>query len=239
MTNAPVNAGTYTATATVTDPNYTGSNAATLTIAKAVALVTISGTSQPYTGSPMGVTVGTVPGNLATIVTYNGFPSLPSALGTYSVLAAVSEANYAGSNTATLVIYDPVARWRSNAYGTTNNSGGAADSAIGASGLSNLEAYALGIDPSKPSTSAPLTGSASNGTNFILSFTARAAGTNAGYSGLTRYYTLEGSTNPGDSNSWRAVAGYSNIPAADQTVTFSTNTTNATRSFYRLRVWLQ
>ena len=236
---APTNAGSYAITVTVTDPNYAGSNTATLTIAKAEALVAFSGTSQPFNNTPRSVTVTTVPGSLSNILTYNGSPTAPSAVGSYPLSASVVDFNYAGSNTGMLVIYDPAGRWRSNAFGTTNNTGSAADSAIGLSGLANQQAYALGIDPNSPSTNVPLVASMASGTNFTVSFTAKSAGTNSGYDGLTRYYTLEGTTNLGDSNSWRAVGGYSNIVATNQTVIYSTNTTGASKWFYRLRVWLR
>jgi pectin methylesterase-like acyl-CoA thioesterase len=235
-----VTAGTHTVVATVTDTNnyspYSVTN--TLTIAKATALVTLSGMSQPFNNTPRSVTVGTSPTNLEVGVTYNGSPTAPSAVGSYAVTASVVDANYAGSNTGTLVIYDPAGRWRSNAFGTTNNSGSAADSAIGSSGLANQQAYALGVDPNSPSTNVPLACTAS-GTNFSVSFTAKTAGTDPGYGGLTRYYTLEGTTNLIDSNSWSSIGGYSNIEATNQTVIYSTNTTGAAKWFYRLRVWLQ
>ena len=73
---------------------------------------------------------------------------------------------------------------------------------------------------------------------MTLSFLARAAGSDIGYAGLTRYYNLESTTNLTNS-SWVPVAGYTNLPASNQTIIFSTNTSSATKFFYRLKAWLQ
>jgi hypothetical protein len=74
---------------------------------------------------------------------------------------------------------------------------------------------------------------------FTLAFTAREASSNAGYSGLNRYYNLESTTNLADASSWVCLPGYSNIMGINQTVTFSTNVSLTTKWFYRLRAWLQ
>ena len=73
---------------------------------------------------------------------------------------------------------------------------------------------------------------------MTLSFLARAAGSGAGYAGLTRYYNLEATTNLTNS-SWVPLAGYSNIQASNQLVTITNNTSVASKLFYRLKAWLQ
>ncbi|MGB9145882.1 MAG: MBG domain-containing protein [Acidobacteriaceae bacterium] len=103
----PVNAGTYTVSASVdatADPNFTGSATAQLQIAKANATVSLSNLVQVYTGSQVSVTTTTVPAGLAVTVTYNGSTNLPINAGTYSVIATIADTNYQGSATAQLVI---------------------------------------------------------------------------------------------------------------------------------------
>jgi hypothetical protein len=101
----PTNAGTYAIDAVITDPNYSGSATATLTVAKAIATVTLGNLSQIYDGTPRTVSVTTAPAGLATSVTYNGEASPPTEPGEYAVAAAVSDVNYAGSAAATLTIH--------------------------------------------------------------------------------------------------------------------------------------
>jgi hypothetical protein len=76
----------------------------TLVVGKASATVTITGTNATYDGTAKSVTVGTTPSGLSNSVTYNGSGTVPTNAGSYSVVATVSDANYTGSNTATLTI---------------------------------------------------------------------------------------------------------------------------------------
>ncbi len=101
---APTNAGSYAVTATVDDPNYTGSANATLLIRKAAATVTLGNLSQTYDGTPRNVTVTTQPEGLTTIVTYDGSTAAPIFPGLYAVTAALDEPNYDGAATDTLSI---------------------------------------------------------------------------------------------------------------------------------------
>ncbi|MGH8021288.1 MAG: MBG domain-containing protein [Opitutaceae bacterium] len=74
-------------------------------VAEATAVVTISDLKFVYDGAPKAVSVSTVPGNLPVDVTYDGSPTAPSAKGAYTVVATVTDPNYAGSATATLSIH--------------------------------------------------------------------------------------------------------------------------------------
>jgi len=103
-TTAPTNAGSYSVVATITEPGYSGSASGTLTIAKAAATVTISDTTQAWDGTPRAVTVVTSPTGLSVDVTYDGSTTAPSAVGSYAVLATVTDANHSGSANATLTI---------------------------------------------------------------------------------------------------------------------------------------
>jgi hypothetical protein len=101
---APVNAGTYAISATSIDPNYAGSATGSLTVAKAAASVTLANLVQTYTGTPRPVTVTSLPAGLAVAVTYNGSVTAPTNPGAYSVVATVTDANYAGAASGTLNI---------------------------------------------------------------------------------------------------------------------------------------
>lgn len=75
------------------------------------------------------------------------------------------------------------------------------------------------------------------GTNQI-SFLARMA-QGQDYVGLTRYYTLESTTNP-VAGSWTAVPGYERIPGTDQMIAYTASTQAAgSGAFFRGRVWLE
>jgi len=239
-TNPPTNAGIYTVFANISSTNYSGSATTTLTINPASASISLSNTSQPYNGFGRFVSITTDPSGLANSVTYNGSSNLPIGAGTYSLAATIMDPNYSGSALGSFVIYDALASWRSNYYGTVSNAGIAADaSSPNGIGINNIQAYTFGVDPTLPLTG-PLLSISKTGSNALaLSFLARAAGSGPGYSGLTRYYNLEASTTPTNSNAWNPVPGYSNIPGSNQVISFSTNTLNGIKWFYRLKVWLQ
>jgi hypothetical protein len=238
-TSLPVAAGSYTVIATVTDTNayppFSVTN--TLLIAQAPVVLQFANTNQPYNGYPRTVTVSSTPSAAAFNITYAGSQSAPSNAGTYALQAAANDPNYSGTGVATLSIYDPTALWRQNYYGTTNNSGTAADAAPTRSGYDNYHAYTLGVDPSVPSTNRALLITQSSNT-VVLSFTAKSAGTNAWYSGLNRYYTIESCTNL-TNPVWKPLSGCSNILGADQTVLFTTNVSGGTNLFFHLKAWLQ
>ena len=101
---APTNAGSYAVVATVADANYFGSASDTLVIAKAAATVTLGGLSATYNGAPHAASVTTAPAGLAVAVTYDGSGTAPANAGSYHVVAAVTDPNYAGGASDTLVI---------------------------------------------------------------------------------------------------------------------------------------
>lgn len=100
-TNAPqTNAGTYTVTATVNDPNYQGSASGTFTINKAMASVGLSNLTQTYTGNPLSPAVVTNPPGLA--IAWTNAPEVNP--GSYAASAAVNHPNYQGSAAGTFII---------------------------------------------------------------------------------------------------------------------------------------
>lgn len=100
----PVNAGSYAVVATIADPIYLGSATGTLVIGKADAVVTLGNFSQTYDGSPKAVSLSTVPAGLPVVVTYDGSATVPTDAGSYAAVAVVSNPNYTGSASGTLVI---------------------------------------------------------------------------------------------------------------------------------------
>lgn len=107
--NPPTAAGTYAVVGAVVDPNYTGSSDGILTIAKAVAAVSLGDLAQVYTGAPRVAAASTVPSGLALTVTYDGNPAAPTDAGSYAVVATISDANYVGTTAGTLVVDKAVA----------------------------------------------------------------------------------------------------------------------------------
>src|SRR5207244_13205745 len=104
---APTNIGSYAVVASLSNTNGTASNATgTLTITKGTATLTLSNLTQPYHGSPNPVTVTTTPAGLSGVsVTYNGSTTAPTNIGSYAVVASLSNSNFTPSNaTGTLTI---------------------------------------------------------------------------------------------------------------------------------------
>jgi len=101
LSGAPgTNAGPYQVTATVTNPNYTGSATGTFTISPATATVTLGNLTQTYTGSALSPSVTTTPSGLA--YSLSGAPDTNA--GSYPVTATVTNPNYAGSASGTFII---------------------------------------------------------------------------------------------------------------------------------------
>ncbi len=101
---APTNAGDYAVAATIVDANYVGSASGTLSIAKAVAPVALSGLTATYDTTSHSASATTTPLSLSVSFTYDGSSTAPTNAGSYAVVATVNEANYTGSASGTLVI---------------------------------------------------------------------------------------------------------------------------------------
>jgi hypothetical protein len=69
-----------------------------------VAPVTLDGLAVVYDGAEKEVLVTTDPPGLAVEITYNGSPTVPTAAGSYAVVATVNDDEYVGSAVGTLVI---------------------------------------------------------------------------------------------------------------------------------------
>jgi len=103
---APTNAGTYGVIATVTDSNYQGSASGTFTVNKATATVNLGSLSAIYDGSPKSASATTTPSSLGVNFTYTppGDSTLPINAGTYGVVGTISDPNYQGTASGSLVI---------------------------------------------------------------------------------------------------------------------------------------
>jgi hypothetical protein len=131
---APMNAGTYTLDAAITDPNYAGSAQGVFIIEKANAQIALSKLQQVFDGDAKTIEVQTTPAGLATEVLYDTFATAPSQVGTYTVGVTVVDSNYQGSaegklnilSAATITITDLVTTYTGNPQSptiTTNPAG--------------------------------------------------------------------------------------------------------------------
>jgi hypothetical protein len=95
--------GSYPVTATITDPNYSGTVSGTFVITKAPATIAFSNLTQAYTGSPLSPTVTTTPAGLT--YSFTGYPQTQP--GSYPVTATITDPNYTGTASATFIITAP------------------------------------------------------------------------------------------------------------------------------------
>jgi hypothetical protein len=102
--NAPTNAGSYTVIGTINDVNYQGSATNTLVISKGTGTVTLGSLSQTYNGTAKSASVTTTPSGLTVNLTYSGSANAPTNAGSYTVIGTISDVNYQGGATNTLVI---------------------------------------------------------------------------------------------------------------------------------------
>jgi hypothetical protein len=101
---APTNAGSYAVIGTISDPNYTGSSSGTLVIGKATATVTLGSLSQTYDGTTRSASATTTPAGKTVNFTYDGSAIAPTNAGSYAVIGTISDPNYTGSASGTLII---------------------------------------------------------------------------------------------------------------------------------------
>ena len=96
-------AGSYDVVITNTAGSVT-SAAAVLTVNKTLATVALGDLNRVCDGTPKCATFSTTPPGLLVILTYDGSTNCPSAVGSYTVVGTITDANYQGSATNTLVI---------------------------------------------------------------------------------------------------------------------------------------
>jgi cell division septation protein DedD len=106
-TTPPINVGSYAVVATITDPNYSGSDANdTLVIDPASATVTLSNLIQTYDGTPKEATATTDPPGVSVSITYDGSTTAPINAGSYAVVAKITDPNYTGSDANDTLVID-------------------------------------------------------------------------------------------------------------------------------------
>lgn len=88
------------------DSNYAEKSSDPLTIdfTKAAATVTLGSLNQTYNGTPKAATATTTPVGLTVNLTYNSSGTVPTNAGNYAVAGTISDLNYVGSASGTLVI---------------------------------------------------------------------------------------------------------------------------------------
>lgn len=215
------------------ESNHTG------VISQAPATITLGDLTHTYDGIQKSPSVTTAPAGRSVSLTYNGAATEPSDPGSYLVVAIITDPNYAGTASATMVISaESIASWRPGHFTAGEITAGlAADGADPeGDGFTNLDEYILGTDP-RAFTPQPLVIAPAAGNQITLTFVARAAA-GGGYAGLTRKYAIEWSSDLGNPNAWQAVNGQANIPGGNQTV-IVTLPGDASRRFYRINVRLE
>ena len=104
----PLAVGTYQVTGQIQDSNYTGSATSYLTITKATAPIRYSTLTQVYNTSNLYATILTTPPNLVTNTLYTVGTTTsrvgPVNVGTYTLVTTINDANYLGTNSATMNI---------------------------------------------------------------------------------------------------------------------------------------
>ena len=177
--------------------------------------------------------------NGTTVLSGNASSAIPLNVGSNSIVTSVTAQDGVTTDiyTVTVTRLSPVETWRKFYFNMISDSGIAADTANpDGDNLTNIQEYVFGSDPTTPEAGAFLNTNSSGGL-FTLSFIARQAA-GFGYAGLTRYYTVETSTDLANAASWSALTSYSNIVGANQVVT-PTPSTAGSRGFYRLKTWLE
>lgn len=96
-------AGSYDVVVT-NSVSFVTSSAATLTVNKAVASVTLGDLAQTFNGGGHPASATTAPAGLNVTFTYDGGASAPVNAGSYAVVATVNDPNYAGTASGTLVV---------------------------------------------------------------------------------------------------------------------------------------
>ena len=93
----PVNPGYYVVGVNLASENFTGFAYTVFTISKVPAQITLLPRQTAFTGKPLSTFATTIPSSLYINYLYNGNIIPPSSVGTYNVVAAISDIKYTGS----------------------------------------------------------------------------------------------------------------------------------------------
>ncbi len=158
----PVNAGTWQASARISNPTYVGSASNTFIIQPATATIQLDNLTQIIDGSPKPVTITTVPPNIPTSATYDLSSTPPSALGNYLVQAQTTDPNYlvtTASGELSLIGHSLASwlnPWVLNSQIPANATGDSEDP--DQDSIPNLVEYALALNPSSADHGLPNSG---------------------------------------------------------------------------------
>ena len=211
---------------TGTNPTSAQGAPFTLTVSKATATLTLSGTNQTYTGSPRTVSVTTAPLGLATLVTYSGSPSAPIDPGTYAVLASINDSNYQGSTNGSFVL--------SRIDNPTGDSNG--------NGVPNLLEYAVsgltssGTNPASTGMVSLQTTGTSTNSNSILSLIALVRTNDPNLIYVPQAVIDLQSTNWTSSGFTTNISNQTNVPTGFQRREYQYNAGTNPRAFLKLTV---
>lgn len=120
----PSAVGSYAVVVTLTNNDYQATPAnGNLVINTVSANINITNNNQTYTGSPLNVTVTTIPPGLSHTLTYNGSVTAPTNAGTYTTIATINDGIHTGADTVifTIAKANPTITWTnpsSITYGT-------------------------------------------------------------------------------------------------------------------------
>jgi len=120
LTNPTVAMSTHRFRAVATNSvGSANSNAALLTVNPAPVTVTLGDLARTYTGAPIAPSVTTSPVVPGVQLTYDGSGTAPTTVGSYAVVATVTEANYTGSANGTLTIAPAITPGQTGTVTTT------------------------------------------------------------------------------------------------------------------------
>ncbi len=120
LTTSSFTAGSHALSAQYSgDANFIASTSLTVThvVDKAAAAVTLGDLNQMYDGTPNPITATTNPIGLVVTFTYGGGSTPPIDAGNYAVVGTISDTNYAGSTSGTLLVAQAPLTVTANAAG--------------------------------------------------------------------------------------------------------------------------
>ncbi len=215
-TTPPTQAGSWRATATVSDADYRGSRSDEFEIQKAPATLLLGNLRHVADGMPKSISITTQPPGLAVTATYDGSSTVPSSIGTYTVEAAIADPNHQGSANAELWIGNDLQSWIAPwvINGNLPESAQAEGDDPDQDSLSNLMEYALALDP----TSGALDAVSFGLPRIILSGNQLSLVYRKNLTATDLEYEVETATDPGAIGFWAVAETVEELIESDRSV---------------------